>query len=71
MTTSKTLNLVDVQPGVRLRTKTGQLVEVFENPKDGIWLLCRIIDATATAADGDPSDGPIEPVFAQDIEGFA
>ncbi len=69
MTTPKTLNLVDLQPGVRLHTKAGQLVEVFENPKDGIWLLCRTIDAgDATEA---PATGPIEPVFAQDIEGIA
>ena len=67
MTSSKTLNLVDLQPGVRLRTKAGQLVEVVENPQDGIWLFCRIVDA----ADMTPAEGPIEPVFAQDIDGFA
>lgn len=69
MATLQTLNLVDVQPGVRLRTRAGQLIEVFENPQDGIWLLCRIVDATAEA--GTPASGSVEPVFAQDIEGLA
>jgi hypothetical protein len=60
---SKTLNLVDVQPGMRLTTRSGQCVEVVENPQDGSWLLCRTVPAGA-----DEATGPIEPVFAQDIE---
>jgi hypothetical protein len=64
-TTPQTLNLVDVEAGVRLRTKAGQLFEVVENPQDGIWILCHPIDESTGAA------GPMEPVFAQDIAGLA
>lgn len=62
---SRTLNLVDVQPGMRLTTKAGDRVEVVENPQDGSWLMCRAVPPGSDAA-----SGPIEPVFAQDIEGL-
>lgn len=65
MATPQPLNLVDVEAGTRLRTKAGQLMEVVENPQDGIWILCSPIDETSGAA------GPMEPVFAQDIAGIA
>lgn len=66
---SKILNLVDIQPGMRLTTLSGDCVEVVENPQDGIWLLCRTVPPEASA--DTPSTGPVEPVFAQDIEGLA
>ncbi len=63
---SRTLNLVDVPPGMRLTTKAGDCVEVVENPQDGSWLYCRSVPPGS-----DTATGPIEPVFAQDIEGLA
>lgn len=63
---SKTLNLVDVQPGMRLITKAGDCVEVVENPQDGSWLMCRAVPLGSDAA-----TGAIEPIFAQDIEGLS
>lgn len=69
MTSKHSLNLVDVQPGTRLVTHAGQQVEVVDNPQDGIWLVCRHV--RADAAPGEPADGEIEPIFAQDIAGLA
>lgn len=66
---SATLNLVEVEPGTRLRMRSGELVVVVENPQDGVWLLCRAAGAADDAAT--PDAAPVEPVFAQDIEGLA
>lgn len=63
------INLVDVKTGTRLTTLAGECVEVVENPQDGTWLLCRVVPPNTPP--GTPLDGPIEPVFAQDIDGLA
>lgn len=69
---SATLNLVEVEPGTRLRMRSGELVVVVENPQDGVWLLCRAAGAAGAADDAAaPDAAPVEPVFAQDIEGLA
>ena len=62
--TAETFNLIEIQPGTRLRTANGAEVEVVENPGDGMWLFCRYL-AHPTAPDlvGEEEHA----IFAQDI----
>lgn len=66
MTGSKTINLLDLEPGMRVVLANGDKAEVVDNPQDGMWVICRYVDS--------PSDpGLLEagevPVFAPDIVG--
>jgi hypothetical protein len=63
----KTLNLVDLMPGVRVRLSDGALAAIVENPKDGSWVICRYIEHPAMPAMVDAGE---QPVFATDIEGL-
>lgn len=68
MSDHKTLNLMDLVPGVRVRVAGGAVAEVVENPQDGTWIICRFIDHPTSpelVAAGE------QPVFATDIEGIA
>jgi hypothetical protein len=38
-------------PGTQLRLRDGTTVEIVENPRDGVWLVARAIDAQGRAAD--------------------
>lgn len=44
--------LQHIEPGRRLRLKSGAIVEVVENPRDGQWLVVRTIGADGTAGAG-------------------
>lgn len=65
MADNKSLNLVDLQPGVRVRMADGAVAEIVENPQDGFWLIVRYLDH--------PSDASLvgageQQVFATDVE---
>ena len=62
------LNVVDLVPGTRLKTNEGAIVELVENPRDGVWLICKTIEH---AADPDAVSDVEQPIFAQDIVGMA
>ena len=62
------LNVVDLTPGTRLKTHEGAVVELVENPRDGVWLICKTLE---NAADPDSVSEVEQPVFAQDIVGLA
>lgn len=53
------LNLLAIEPGHRIRLKSGDTVEVVENIGDGIWLKAKT------------ADGEEDLVFCEDIEGVA
>ena len=40
-----TLDLVAIQVGAKVRLVGGETAEVIDNPKDGMWILLRYIDA--------------------------
>ncbi|MPS26449.1 hypothetical protein [Pigmentiphaga sp.] len=62
------LNLIDIEPGTRLRTNEGAIVELIENPRDGVWLICRYVEhPSEPGLVGDAE----QTVFAQDIVGLA
>jgi hypothetical protein len=62
------LNVVDLLPGTCLRTNEGAIVELIENPRDGVWLICKFLQHDA---EPDMVSDVEQPVFAQDIVGFA
>ena len=38
------LNLLEVEPGARLRLKNGATLEVVSNPRDGVWVIGRYLN---------------------------
>ena len=40
-----------LEPGTRLKLKSGATVEIVENPRDGVWLVARTIGSDGRAAD--------------------
>ncbi|CAO3983835.1 hypothetical protein H4P35_24240 [Achromobacter sp. 77] len=65
MADNKSINLVDLQPGVRVRMAGGALAEIVENPQDGFWLIVRYLDNPAEPALVDAGE---QQVFATDVE---
>ena len=65
---SSTVNLVELQPGAVLLMTDGAIVEVIENPQDGIWITCRYLSHP-----GNPAlvNGEEQQVFATDIQAYA
>ena len=65
MADNKSINLVDLRPGVRVRMADGAVAEIVENPQDGFWLIVRYLSHP-----GDPSlaDAGEQQVFATDAE---
>ena len=58
------VNLLRLEPGVRLRLADGAVVELVENPRDGSWLLCRYLShPTDPSLLGDDE----HMIFARDI----
>jgi hypothetical protein len=59
------LNLREVEPGVTIQLKDGATAEVIDNPRDGMWLICRYL-----ATPDDPAKtGTVEEIFVQDVAG--
>jgi hypothetical protein len=61
----KTVNLVELATGDKVRMADGAIAEVVENPQDGFWVIVRYLEHPS-----DPSviDGEEVQVFATDIE---
>ena len=58
------INLLTLTPGMRVLLADGSLVEVVENPGDGLWLFGRYLRcADATKLGGDKEHA----IFAQDV----
>ena len=60
----ETYNLIEIEPGARLKMANEAVVEVIENPRDGMWLFCRYLShPTSPELVGDDEHA----IFAQDI----
>ncbi|MEN3293930.1 MAG: hypothetical protein V7642_3183 [Burkholderiales bacterium] len=68
MSMSKTVNLLDLQPGMRVTMVDGAIAEVVENPQDGIWVICRYLSHPTNPK---LPEAGMQPVFAQDIASMA
>ncbi len=60
---AEVVNLMLLEPGVKVATTAGATVEVVENPKDGIWVFAKYL-----ICPNDPSlEGTEDMFFAQDL----
>jgi hypothetical protein len=65
MTDWKTVNLVELATGDKVRMADGAIAEVVENPQDGFWVIVRYLEHPAEPA---VVNGEEVQVFATDIE---
>jgi hypothetical protein len=57
------LNLRTVEVGARVKLGDDTIAEVVDNPRDGMWLLCRILESP-----DDPSlVGSTDSIFVHDV----
>ena len=57
------INVLTLEPGMRVRVAGDALAEIVANPRDGVWLLVRYL-----AAPGNPDQvGTEDMVFAEDV----
>ena len=61
------INVMDLNPGDKVRLSDDVIVEIIDNPRDGIWLQGRYI----TVPNNPSQEGEIEMIFAEDIEDMA
>ncbi len=59
-------NVREVPVGATVRLTNYATAEVIDNPRDGMWLLCRYL----TSPDDPDKVGETEPVFVQDVAGL-
>jgi hypothetical protein len=60
---SDPINIRELAPGTRIVTGDGAVAEIVSNPKDGVWLFARYLEAPR-----DPSlVGQEDMIFAQDV----
>jgi hypothetical protein len=57
------LDALRAQVGEKYRLKDGSVVELTENPMDGIWLFCRILSSPDASRAGLED----QPVYAEEI----
>lgn len=57
------VNVMDLNPGDRVRLEGDVVVEVLANPKDGIWIQARYINVP----DDPAQEGTEEMIFAEDM----
>ncbi len=67
MSGPRTINLLDLQPGMRIALADGATAEVVDNPQDGMWVICKLLT--------NPNNPQLvgageQPVFAPDIVGM-
>ena len=61
------INVIDLKPGDRIQLGGGVIAEVVSNPRDGVWVEARYVNAP-----DDPSqEGSQEMIFAEDIVDMA
>lgn len=57
------VNLIELEPGQRVRLRDGAVVDVVSNPRDGVWLFVRY----PAHPDEPAPEGAEDMVFAQDV----
>ena len=67
MSGEKNINLLDLQPGMRISLANGATAQVVDNPQDGMWVICKFLT--------NPKNPQLvgageQPVFAPDIVGM-
>jgi hypothetical protein len=60
-----TLDLVAIEEGTRVKLRDGEIAEVVDNPRDGMWILLRFLEAP----DEPERMGTEELVFWADVLG--
>ena len=60
-----TLDLVAIEEGARVKLRDGEIAEVIDNPRDGMWILLRFLEAPDDPARVDSE----ELVFWADVLG--
>ena len=60
---NKLINVLHLEPGMRLRLIGDVTAEVIENPQDGVWLRLRYLSAATNPA----LVGTEDMVFAEDV----
>ena len=58
------INVLQLEPGDRVRLTDQATAEVVSNPRDGVWIMVRYL----TAAGHPEQEGTEELVFAETIE---
>lgn len=61
------IDALKVENGTKLRLKDGSIVEVTENPGNGIWLFCKYV----SSSDDSKADLSDEPVYAEEVVALA
>ncbi|HEY0295042.1 MAG TPA: hypothetical protein VGC69_06885 [Bordetella sp.] len=61
MAFDKSINLLDLQPGARVKDAEGVVFQVVDNPGDGMWVICKALQANGALAEED------SPLFAGNI----
>lgn len=57
------INVMDLEPGDKVRLSGDEIVEITANPRDGIWLQGKYI----ATPDNPSQEGEEEMIFAEDI----
>jgi len=60
-----TLDLVAIEEGARVKLRDGEIAEVIDNPRDGMWILLRFLEVP----DDPVRVGSEELVFWADVLG--
>ena len=60
---SRVLNVREIPVGATVRLVNDATAEVLDNPRDGMWLLCRYLSSPDNAG----QVGATEPVFVHDV----
>ncbi len=58
----KSFEVRTLAPGAWLELAEGRTVEVVDNPRDGVWVICQDVDPQTGEVSGD-----IEPVLCYDM----
>jgi len=61
------LNLLSLRPGDKVVLNDGAVVEITENPGDGVWVFGRYLPHSKAAGLASADE---QPIFAQDIQGI-
>jgi hypothetical protein len=56
------VSLRELVPGARLKLKSGKIVEVVENPRDGTWIIARLAGQRDAPSDLVHADDVVEQV---------
>ena len=56
-----------IETGVKLRLRDGSIVEVAQNPQNGIWLFCNYLNSP----DPEKANLADTPIYVEEVSGLA